>query len=337
MRLIRTKQVNMYRCTECQEEFKEKPKYCNCGNDEFVEIPDPVRQTPAHASAIQESSPAKYQLHKLFPLGFFIICIILSISVWFIKLPAEKPQKTQSPQPEQTQNIPSDVASFWNDAKYTPQPAAEIQKPEPQKTQPQAPSKPQTTTQPVAKKQNPAPVKTASQPVQKQTPKPASQTKQTKPATQQQKPAKPLQQPPQLTQTQQKPKLPDSVLNLNKPKTETKAQSQPKPVSKPKPPQMDSAEFLKYKGEIRSALLAKLNVTAIQGTGDCAVEFSLDSTGKLINRNFIYKSSNKTVNDEVYLMLMRLPYYKQPPKYYNGEKIKLKFYFNNGYYEITFI
>ena len=100
---------------------------------------------------------------------------------------------------------------------------------------------------------------------------------------------------------------------------------------------MNSSEFLKYKGEIRSALLAKLNVTAIQGSGECAVEFSLDSTGKLLNRNFIYKSSNKTVNDEVYLMLMRLPYYKQPPKYYNGEKIKLKFYFNNGYYEITFI
>ena len=100
---------------------------------------------------------------------------------------------------------------------------------------------------------------------------------------------------------------------------------------------MNQQEFLQYKGEIRSALLAKLNITAVSGTGDCAVEFSIDNSGKLINRNFIYKSSNKSLNDEVYLMLMRLPYFKQPPKYYNGEKIRLKFYINNGYYEITFL
>lgn len=100
---------------------------------------------------------------------------------------------------------------------------------------------------------------------------------------------------------------------------------------------MNPSEFLNYKGSIRSALLAKLNVAAVQGSGDCAVEFSLDNSGKLINRNFIYKSQNKSVNDEVYLMLMRLPYYKTPPAHYKGEKIKLKFLFNNGYYEITFI
>lgn len=33
----------MYKCTECNALFKIKPGYCNCGNDEFVEI---VQQTP---------------------------------------------------------------------------------------------------------------------------------------------------------------------------------------------------------------------------------------------------------------------------------------------------
>lgn len=31
----------MYRCTECKEEFKEKPEYCTCGNDEFEEFTAP--------------------------------------------------------------------------------------------------------------------------------------------------------------------------------------------------------------------------------------------------------------------------------------------------------
>ena len=328
----------MYRCTECQEEFKEKPAYCNCGNDNFVEIPEPTPQASASAAVNSESSPLEYQLNKLFPLGFFVICIILSISIWFIKIQPPKTQKIQTEDSVQAQNIPADTESFWVDSTTKPS-LPEGKKPEQTNnsaqtpvTQVQQPQKSQLSSQ----SQKPAQSKNAQKTGQKQTSQnnnPAQQTKpQPKPAPQQQ----PAKSAPQ-NQTQQKPQLPASVLNLNKPKTQTTAQAQQKPTAKPKPPQMNSSEFLKYKGEIRSALLAKLNVTAIQGSGECAVEFSLDSTGKLLNRNFIYKSSNKTVNDEVYLMLMRLPYYKQPPKYYNGEKIKLKFYFNNGYYEITFI
>ena len=28
----------MYKCSECGSEYKEKPNFCDCGNDEFVEI-----------------------------------------------------------------------------------------------------------------------------------------------------------------------------------------------------------------------------------------------------------------------------------------------------------
>lgn len=331
----------MYRCTECQEEFKEKPKYCNCGNDEFEEIPDspqqshPFVQTPA----APEKSISKYSLNNLFPIVFFVICIILSISVWFIKVQPSKQEKAQTSEPAQSQNIPLDVESFWNNAATL----ADVQNSEPAK---HAPNKQQQQNpQPTPKQQNPAPVKTVSSQKQSQPPK----TSKTMQVHEQQKTSKTAKTTPQqpvtkqkinkpAQQTNPKPKLPDSVLNLGNSKPQTSwLQSKPASTPAPKPPQMSSSEFLKYKGEIRSALLAKLNVTAIQGSGECAVEFSLDSTGKLINRNFIYKSSNKSVNDEVYLMLMRLPYYKQPPRYYNGEKIRLKFYFNNGYYEITFI
>ena len=28
----------MYKCNECGAEYKIKPEYCDCGNDEFTEI-----------------------------------------------------------------------------------------------------------------------------------------------------------------------------------------------------------------------------------------------------------------------------------------------------------
>ena len=100
---------------------------------------------------------------------------------------------------------------------------------------------------------------------------------------------------------------------------------------------VDMTPLINYKNDLRIALLSKLNVPNIQGVGDCAVSFSVNSDGKLLNRSFVYKSSNKSVNDEVYYMLMRLPYFKKPPSIYKGEILKLKFYFNNGYYEISFL
>ncbi len=324
----------MYRCTECQEEYKEKPAYCNCGNDEFEEILAPSQQTPAQFfDGTDRSARKKLPLNSILSISFLIFCIILSIGIWFIKLPESQNSETKPDTETLQQKIPADVENFWKD---TDKPSA----PEQEKNHPTAP-KPSTQQ---------SQAKTTSKPAQKQTvsaPEQTSKSTAAKPAAPKsaQKPvqtvSKPVQKNTQAsTSAQSKPKLPDSVLNIGKSNQQTARPAQSaasKPAPKPEPPKMSSSEFLQYKGEVRSALLAKLNVAAIKGTGDCAVEFSLESTGKLINRNFIYKSSNKSVNDEVYLMLMRLPYYKQPPKYYNGEKIKLKFYFNNGYYEITFI
>ena len=100
---------------------------------------------------------------------------------------------------------------------------------------------------------------------------------------------------------------------------------------------MDSGEWDRYKNSLRYALLSKLDVVKITGEGDCAISFSFDANGKLLNRKFIYQSTNKSVNDQVYLMLMKLPVFNPPPKNYRGETVKMKFYINNGYYEISFL
>jgi len=356
----------MYICTECSEKFKTKPEYCTCGNDEFKFIQDEEPQAQAaqeFTSQAQnqsqgQSQPTKPQndipVKNILSIAFFLMCVILSILIWFINPQKEQKHPSSQVQEKVNQEIP-EFDKIWKDA-----PSIKTVKSEPQKTEVQEPVKKITTpkenqkkvTTPV-QKQTEQPKATGAKPAQKPAPKASPKpSSNTKPA-QQPKPS----QPSDI-------KLPQSVID----KVKTPQQTQPpvtsstsvppvsKPVEKtaptgnltqtsstkteqpkPQPPKMNEKEFLNYKGSIRNALLANLNVTAIQGAGDCAVEFSIDNSGKLINRNFIYKSTNRTVNDEVYNMLMRLPYYKKPPVNYNGEKIKLKFMFNNGYYEISFM
>lgn len=312
----------MFRCTECSEEYKIKPDYCKCGNDEFEEITEiQDKIISKEDTQISEKTESKIPLKLVFQISYIIFCIILAIIPWLFK--TENASKTtEQPKEKISQTIP-ELDTFWDDKPdIRPQEIKAEKIQDNTQTTANIPSPPVQKTS--SKNQKPAQTAQKTQPSKDSTPKATPSA----PKNSQKQPAKT--ESNRQTAKVEKPKLPQSVLN-------PQPQAKPTPKPKPEPPKMNSQEFLKYKGEIRSALLSKLNITAIQGTGDCAVEFSLDNSGKLINRNFIYKSSNKTLNDEVYLMLMRLPYFKQPPQYYRGEKIRLKFYINNGYYEITFL
>ena len=244
-------------------------------------------------------------LQQIISVMIFILCIILSIIPWTIKSPetntAQHIQKTETT----TKEIP-DIDELWQ-------------------------TQPINTTRSLQKNTVPKtvlpPEKVEVKPLQKPIKKTPSASTATKPQNAAPKPVKKQQQvktvskkPPEIVK-----KVSDRIFNPKQQQT----------VSRPKP--VDMTPMINYKNELRIALLSKLNIPNIQGTGDCAVSFSIDGSGKLLNRAFVYKSSNKSVNDEVYYMLMRLPYFKKPPEIYKGEIIKLKFYFNNGYYEISFI
>lgn len=99
----------------------------------------------------------------------------------------------------------------------------------------------------------------------------------------------------------------------------------------------NSTEVLNYKYRLRNALFSKLNYSQIKGSGKCGIQFSVNSEGKLINRAFIFQSDNKSLNDEVYKMMMRLPVYKTPPQGYKGELIKITIEFNNDEYEVKLV
>ncbi len=103
-----------------------------------------------------------------------------------------------------------------------------------------------------------------------------------------------------------------------------------KPVYNP-----NSPEMLRYKNNLRAALFSKFAVGSITGSGECSIQFSIDKTGKLINRKFSKESSNKALNDSVYYMLMSVPRFNPPPSGYNGETIRMNFKINNGNYEIS--
>lgn len=149
-------------------------------------------------------------------------------------------------------------------------------------------------------------------------------------------------QAPKTPKTIQKPtpkplvvKEPVKVVEPPK-KTEPKKQENiikkepPKPVYNP-----NSPEMIRYKTGLRSALFSKFAVGSIQGSGTCSISFSVDESGKLINRKFTKESDNKTLNDTVYYMLMSVPRYNAPPAVYNGETIRMNFTINNGNYEIS--
>lgn len=145
-------------------------------------------------------------------------------------------------------------------------------------------------------------------------------------------------------------KEPVKVMQKQKVEQKQKTQTQPqpqkpivkqqaKPVTKTTPVKqqvVNNKEVQNYKLRLRNALFYKLNYSAIHGSGKCGIQFAVNSDGKLINRAFTFQSDNKTLNDEVYKMLMRLPTFDPPPKSYNGELIKLTIRFDNGEYEVLF-
>lgn len=97
----------------------------------------------------------------------------------------------------------------------------------------------------------------------------------------------------------------------------------------------NSAEMLRYKGNLRAAMFKHFPVGNITGSGECSIQFAVNDNGKLINRKFSQESSNKSLNDAVYYMLMNVPTFNPPPSTYSGQTIRMNFKVNNGSYEIS--
>ena len=79
----------MFKCKECGCEYKDKPEFCDCGNDEFEEIneflqeiPEKVQQkrSPKVSSA---KSPLLKQTVEPYAIAIFVFCVVLSFVILF--------------------------------------------------------------------------------------------------------------------------------------------------------------------------------------------------------------------------------------------------------------
>ena len=264
----------MYRCKECNAEYKEKVEYCDCGNNTFDFIEDKPETKLKKNLTLEEKSEIVSKI-------FLIICILLSVIIWMLPVgvshstPKQK-SKHEVKKTEVFKNIPP-IDKIWDDTPvYTPKKDLISYIPEPVTYNEHQPS---------------APKSKALSP-----------------------------QPEQIIQVKKNDKITKEV----KPLTRTEPKYNP-----------NSPEMLRYKNNLRAALFSKFAVGSIQGSGECDIQFAVDKTGKLINRKFSKESSNKTLNDTVYYMLMSVPRYSPPPQEYNGEIIHMNFKITNGDYEIT--
>lgn len=107
----------MYKCKECNTEYKVKPDYCDCGNDTF--------------DYIEEKQPITLeQKAEIVSRIFFAICFIIAVSVWFIPM-SKKVEHQPKPAVKTNTAIP-DINKIWDDTPiYQPKVEKPVQKQEP--------------------------------------------------------------------------------------------------------------------------------------------------------------------------------------------------------------
>ena len=315
----------MYICKECKAEYKEKVEYCDCGNNTFDYIEDEQVAQSLKATKSRRTLTLE-QKAELVSRGFFALCIILSIIVWAIpigKTPAKKSSTTQQKPVSTSTPIPN-IDKIWNDTPIYQPKSRQIQ----EQVQQQNPldklrqEVPLTFTPVERKKISQAEV----QKKNNELVKPKTQSRKTK----QVQNTKPVQSSAKSTQS--KP-VQAAKTSVQQPKKLNEAPLYKEPKKMTYNP--NSAEMLRYKNNLRSALFTHFAVGSISGSGECSVQFAVDKTGKLINRKFSQESSNKALNDAVYYMLMSVPKFTAPPAEYNAQTIRMHFKIDNGNYEIS--
>lgn len=348
----------MFKCKECGTEYKEKPDYCDCGNDEFDEIVSVV--TPKETEKVQEEEiiekPAPAQKSKnsgfipqvkprktfseqypaisrffqsIDPISgiIFLSCLILSVYVLLFAWNVEEAVQTEKEVVVSNKNIPSSIDKFWNNSLPV------IKKEVPEKIEePKIIEEVKKIVQPkTTQLQNVTKPKTTTIALKKITPKPSIIQKVTAPKTQtapkKQAESKTVKTPaavtpPTTVQPQVQPKKTEAELAAEKAAAAQKA-AQAK------------QDFVNYKAKLRNTIGRKIDFTQVVGDGGCIVAFKIDSSGKLVSRSFVQQSSNITLNDAVYKAVMATPSFNPPPSAYKNETMNLIIKFYNGNYEIT--
>lgn len=293
----------MFKCSECGAEFEKKPDYCDCGNNIFDEIKNLKEEKKEETKESKtENSYKKENVKKSFFEQYPTIekfkdsLDTLSVSIFAICI------------------LFSILAwiyiGYGSDEKQNTQ---KHSKPAVRQTEPK--DMPDIDS-----------IWDSTKPAEKKSPNEAEEIPSK--VAREVRVIKPFRSE---NQAEQQVKEPKSIEKTAKPEQLKKTKN----IPLNKTSQNDTA-LDEYKGRLRQALFNRLAVTSIHGSGKCQIEFSLSGSGRLLNRRFSKQSDNTSLNDAVYNMLMSVPQFSTPPSGYKGEKIRLNFFFDNGYYEINY-
>lgn len=128
----------MFKCSECGTEYEIAPKYCDCGNDIFINVESEenfeAQEIEDFEEEIKTPKHRNFRKKSFSPvgMGIFVFCIILSLLVLFVIGNPKKDLVTQEAETEVQEKIeiPS-VDSYWDNTavkivqKEEPQPKKE--------------------------------------------------------------------------------------------------------------------------------------------------------------------------------------------------------------------
>lgn len=315
----------MFKCKDCGSEYKEKPDYCDCGNDTFDEIKDETIDTidkteETKTQQQKESDNIKPKSKKnekpiktdKISLLIFAVCLILSIIILFF--PVNTPVNTDNIKENNEQNIISipSVNSIWDNS------IPVVQKTELPKTEPVSSEETVVKKNPKVNENTDNKKDLNTTPAKSETPK-ITKVKLTK-------------------NTTVKPKQTDSSVPKKQNEQITKQTQKPTTTVKPTSNTNNTQNEISlnsYKIGLRNKIGSHIDFASVAGDGACAVTFKIDVNGKLINRKFVQQSENTSLNDAVYNAMLAVPNYKTPPSTYKDNTLKLSVKFISGNFEVS--
>ena len=328
----------IYKCNNCGRNFNLKPDFCDCGNNTFVEVVENFDYSTVKTdfnvgkdvdflynqnnfSANNEESSQnentyeddlkKQRTSEVIAIVVFAVVLITAAIMIFSNFSAlMKKSNVKTATAEIETYIPSDVNEYWKDSETST---------ETNNSARQNNNTNNNNTNSV-NKNNIKSDKTQS--VAKTTVSKNISKSQTKKQEKNQT----------TTKNNNKTKNPEQktqIVAKNKNITQTSASADDNTIS--------VEEYLCYKNSLRNRLFANFPVLTVKGQGTAKIAFSVASDGKLTNRRFISQSGNKTLDDAMYHMLMRVPVFSAPPTGFEGREIMMQMDFNNGHYSFAFI
>jgi hypothetical protein len=313
----------IFKCKNCGKEYEYQVAYCDCGNNTFVvlnaELKNDVQEELNNIylkydksnddflnTDNQLNNPISDKQKNRLAIIVLILSIIFAGFIMFFAIPSiMKKDKTVLEPVEIEQYIPTKIDEYWINSNPPSSIPSQTKKQNNIKVQ-NAISQPDTNSvQPKENKTTPLHIKTVSIPNKQQ--KTANKSTDSISLKNQ--------------RIEQKNIIKENSTTTQKAKEDTNSIN----------------ELNSYKVSLRKKLFSCFPILTVQGQGIAKIAFSISNDGKLLNRHFITQSGNKSLDDAMYHMLMRVPQYSQPPSSYNGQELILQMEFNNGSYSFSYL